>query len=207
LGAAADAWLERTESRHRLLTTPPSHITTAIGSPPTDPTGHAIWTTAAQEIDRYRQSVQLGPDIPGLGPRPERADDDRQCSNPACACTNSHASSTHGFPFANEHLTSRSSANQPCCYGHRASVHSCGGSNQPAPSRRHEPTPPRPRPRIDLHEPLLRASDAAALLGVPRSSVYEYARRHNDPLPSLAIGRHRRFCRSATESWPAGQTR
>ena len=60
---------------------------------------------------------------------------------------------------------------------------------------------------IDLHEPLLRASDVAALLGVPRSSVYEYARRHHDPLPSLAIGRHRRFYRSAIESWLAGQTR
>jgi conjugative relaxase-like TrwC/TraI family protein len=65
-------------ARHRLLTTPPSHITTAIGRPPADPAGHAIWATAAREIDRYRQSVQLGPATPGLGPRPERAADYRQ---------------------------------------------------------------------------------------------------------------------------------
>jgi excisionase family DNA binding protein len=64
-----------------------------------------------------------------------------------------------------------------------------------------------PARAIDLHEPLLRASDVAALLGVPRSSIYQYARRHHDPLPSLAIGRHRRFYRSAIESWLAGQTR
>jgi excisionase family DNA binding protein len=64
-----------------------------------------------------------------------------------------------------------------------------------------------PTGAVDLHEPLLRASEVAALLGVPRSSVYEYARRHHDPLPSLAIGRHRRFYRSAIESWIAGQTR
>ena len=64
-----------------------------------------------------------------------------------------------------------------------------------------------PTSAIDLHEPLLRASDVAVLLGVPRSSVYEYARRHHDPLPSLAIGCHRRFYRSAIESWIADQTR
>ncbi|UGS36770.1 helix-turn-helix domain-containing protein [Capillimicrobium parvum] len=61
------------------------------------------------------------------------------------------------------------------------------------------------RTAIDLHEPLLRASDVAALLGIPRSSVYDYARRHHDPLPSLTIGRHRRFYRSAIETWLASR--
>ena len=61
------------------------------------------------------------------------------------------------------------------------------------------------RAAIDLHEPLLRASDVAALLGIPRSSVYDYARRQHDPLPSLTIGRHRRFYRSAIETWLAAQ--
>ena len=65
-------------ARHRLLTTPPSHITAAIGAPPADPVGHSIWATAAQEIDRYRQAIQLSPYTPGLGPRPGRIADCRR---------------------------------------------------------------------------------------------------------------------------------
>ena len=48
-------------------------------------------------------------------------------------------------------------------------------------------------PPVSLNEPLLTAAQVAVLLGVPRSSVYEYARRHHDPLPTIGIGRHRRF--------------
>lgn len=58
-----------------------------------------------------------------------------------------------------------------------------------------------------LEEPLLTATDVARLLAVPRSSVYEYARRIRDPLPCLQIGRHRRFYRSAIERWLARQVR
>ena len=54
---------------------------------------------------------------------------------------------------------------------------------------------------VDLHAPLLTATDVAVLLAVPRSSVYEYARRRVDPLPSILIGRHRRFDRRAIERW------
>ena len=46
-----------------------------------------------------------------------------------------------------------------------------------------------------LTEPLLTAADVADLLAVPRSSVSEYARRLHHPLPSVHIGRHRRFLR------------
>jgi len=56
---------------------------------------------------------------------------------------------------------------------------------------------------IKLEEPLLTASEVAALLGVARSSVYEYARRHHEPLPSIEIGRHRRFYRADIEYWLA----
>lgn len=59
--------------------------------------------------------------------------------------------------------------------------------------------------RVPLDGLLLTADDVAALLAVPRSSVYEYARRMLDPLPSLRIGRHRRFDRGAVERWLAGQ--
>jgi excisionase family DNA binding protein len=58
---------------------------------------------------------------------------------------------------------------------------------------------------VNLNEALLNASDVAGLLNVPRSSVYEYARRQHRPLPSLMIGRHRRFYRSDLETWLAHQ--
>ncbi len=54
---------------------------------------------------------------------------------------------------------------------------------------------------VNLDEPLLTAADVAALLAVPRSSVHEYARRRHTPLPSIGIGRHRRFYRSDLEAW------
>ena len=62
----------------------------------------------------------------------------------------------------------------------------------------------------DLTEPaldgrLLTADDVAALLAVPRSSVYEYARRRINPPPSLLIGRHRRFELRSVQQWVARQ--
>ena len=56
---------------------------------------------------------------------------------------------------------------------------------------------------VDLAQPLLTAGDIAELLGVPRSSIYDYARRKHDPLPSVGIGRHRRFVRRDVEAWLA----
>jgi excisionase family DNA binding protein len=58
---------------------------------------------------------------------------------------------------------------------------------------------------IALDRPLLTAEEVAALLAVPRSSVYEYARRRVHPLPSVLIGRHRRFDRRTVERWLASQ--
>lgn len=55
--------------------------------------------------------------------------------------------------------------------------------------------------RVALDEPLLTADDVAELLSIPRSSVYEYTRRQHNPLPSIPVGRHRRFNRSALEAW------
>jgi excisionase family DNA binding protein len=59
--------------------------------------------------------------------------------------------------------------------------------------------------RVDLAQPLLTAADLASLLGIPRSSVYDYARRKIDPLPSVGIGRHRRFIRGDVEAWLAAR--
>jgi excisionase family DNA binding protein len=61
--------------------------------------------------------------------------------------------------------------------------------------------------QVDLTEPLLTADQVAALLGVPRSSVYEYARRAHRPMPSVQVGRHRRFLRSDLERWLTDQRR
>lgn len=44
-----------------------------------------------------------------------------------------------------------------------------------------------------LSEPLLDAENAALLLGIPRSSVYAYAKRGE--LPHVKIGRHLKFIR------------
>ena len=52
-----------------------------------------------------------------------------------------------------------------------------------------------------LDEPLMTADQVAVLLALPRSSVYEYARRLQRPLPSIRIGRHRRFLRSDVLAW------
>ena len=54
---------------------------------------------------------------------------------------------------------------------------------------------------VELNEPLLTADQVAPLLAVPRSSVYEYARRRHGRLPSIVVGRHRRFYRSDVEAW------
>ncbi len=54
-----------------------------------------------------------------------------------------------------------------------------------------------------LREPLMTAAQVAVLLAVPRSSVYDYARRRDQPLPSLRVGRHRRFLRSEVLAWLA----
>ena len=59
---------------------------------------------------------------------------------------------------------------------------------------------------VVLATPLLTAGDVAALLSLPRSSVYEYARRRRDPLPSVLIGRHRRFDRGQLEQWLGTQS-
>ena len=58
----------------------------------------------------------------------------------------------------------------------------------------------RPTP-VALDEPLLTADQVAALLAVPRSSVYDYARRRHQPLPAITIGRHKRFLRADIERW------
>ena len=58
---------------------------------------------------------------------------------------------------------------------------------------------------LPLAQPLMTADQVAALLAVPRSSVYEYARRQHEPLPSLRVGRHLRFHRADIERWLAEQ--
>jgi excisionase family DNA binding protein len=65
----------------------------------------------------------------------------------------------------------------------------------------HVESQPVPHVSVTLDEPLMTADQVALLLAVPRSSVYEYARRLNRPLPSITVGRHRRFYRSDVEVW------
>jgi excisionase family DNA binding protein len=58
-------------------------------------------------------------------------------------------------------------------------------------------------PRIGLSEPLLRPEDAAELLSVKVSWIYEACRTGR--LPHLRVGKHLRFTRSELERWLCGQ--
>jgi excisionase family DNA binding protein len=49
----------------------------------------------------------------------------------------------------------------------------------------------------------MRAEEVAALLAVRPSTIYELSRRRQDPLPSVRIGRSKRFDRSAVARWVA----
>jgi len=73
-------------------------------------------------------------------------------------------------------------------------------------SRSHEPAATNPptrtpderwEPRALLSEPLLSAAEAGALLGIPRSSVYDYAKRGE--LPHVRVGKHVKFIRQDLE--------
>jgi excisionase family DNA binding protein len=60
-------------------------------------------------------------------------------------------------------------------------------------------------PRIGLSEPLLRPEEAAELLSVKVSWIYEACRTGR--LPCLRVGKHLRFTRSELERWLSEQGR
>jgi len=86
------------------------------------------------------------------------------------------------------------------------------GHEPPASLPKHMPGGPRttsspPRRPVDLSEhPLVDADDIAAVLCVKRKRVYELARRHHDPLPSVRIGGAVRFVVAQVEEWVAAQS-
>lgn len=59
--------------------------------------------------------------------------------------------------------------------------------------------------RGTLADPLLRPEEVARMLGVRRSSVYEYVRTGR--LPHVRVGRHLRFLREDLEDWIRRQRR
>jgi excisionase family DNA binding protein len=58
------------------------------------------------------------------------------------------------------------------------------------------------RPSVSLAEPLLTATDAAELLSVRRSWIYDAVRQGH--LPCVRVGKHVRFLRSDLERWGGG---
>jgi excisionase family DNA binding protein len=60
------------------------------------------------------------------------------------------------------------------------------------------------QPSLSLADPLLKPSDAADLLAVRTSWIYEAVRAGT--LPCLKIGRHIRFTRPMLEDWLATRT-
>jgi excisionase family DNA binding protein len=65
--------------------------------------------------------------------------------------------------------------------------------------RKEQPLPPAHRPGARVT--ILTVPELAALLKVPRSSVYAYAAREYDPIPHFRVGKHLRFERAAVEEW------
>jgi excisionase family DNA binding protein len=57
------------------------------------------------------------------------------------------------------------------------------------------------RPPVDLTQPLLSADQAAGILSVRPSWIYDAARRGE--LPCVRLGKHVRFLRSDLECWVA----
>jgi excisionase family DNA binding protein len=71
-----------------------------------------------------------------------------------------------------------------------------------AQASRHEAGMPHPTDTPQaLVAPLMRAEEVAELLAIKTSTVYELSRRLRDPLPSIRIGRSRRFDRQAITRW------
>lgn len=66
------------------------------------------------------------------------------------------------------------------------------------------------QPQDDLLDifatPLMRAEEVAELLAIKRSTVFELSRRRHNPLPSVRIGRSKRFDRRAVARWVEAQT-
>jgi excisionase family DNA binding protein len=58
-------------------------------------------------------------------------------------------------------------------------------------------------PRIGLSEPLLRPEEAAELLSVRVSWIYEAVRTGR--LPHIRVGKHIRFARAELETWLCGR--
>jgi excisionase family DNA binding protein len=58
---------------------------------------------------------------------------------------------------------------------------------------------------VSLVAPLMRAEEVASLLAIKPSTVFELSRRRHDPLPSLRIGRSKRFDRAAVGRWVSAQ--
>jgi excisionase family DNA binding protein len=57
------------------------------------------------------------------------------------------------------------------------------------------------RPRVDLSTRLLTKEEVAELLCVKPSTVADLARRKGDPLPSVKVGRSRRYVLAEVEAW------
>jgi excisionase family DNA binding protein len=59
---------------------------------------------------------------------------------------------------------------------------------------------------VPIIAPLMRAEEVATLLSIKTSTVYELSRRLHDPLPSIRIGRSKRYDRAAIARWLSAHT-
>lgn len=60
-------------------------------------------------------------------------------------------------------------------------------------------------PALEAPQPLLTAADVSQLLTVPETSVREYTRRVENPIPHVRIGKHVRFDQASLWQWIQAQ--
>ena len=172
------AELERAAATAARLS-PPDHIKRELGERPSDPTKAAVWDRAVRGIEGYRVRNGVVDRDSALGPKPkDRAAQAEQRRGQGAAAAR----------------TARVETEAPA---HRRAVD--GSRDRPMTQQAED------RRNVgSLTEPLLNADEAAQLLHVPRSTLYELVRSRH--LPHIRVGRGLRFTRRDLASWIADNT-
>ena len=174
-----------TAKRERVAATaarisPPDYIKRELGERPSDPTKARAWDKAVRGIEGYRVRNGVRDRDSALGPN----------EGPRCA--------------------GRAEAGQGAAAAHAAAI----GAQTAAAACRQAVTRTRDRTMTQqvedqqdtrgLTEPLLNAEEAAQLLHVPRSTLYELVRSRH--LPHVRVGRGLRFTRIDLACWVSDNT-
>ena len=165
---------------------PPDYITNELGERPSDPGKAREWDKAVHGIESYRLRNDVVDRDSALGAKP------------------------HEHAQAHEHEQTRAAdrAAQPIERSQRQLQRSQQRAAERSIASRDwamsQSTEHPPRSISPLVEPLLNADEAAQLLHVPRSTLYELVRSRH--LPHVRVGRGLRFCRHDLAEWVMANT-